>query len=90
MNNKRKYPILRGRIVNERLLFVHCPWCDREHLHGYDPLDKMRSQHRAAHCDPESPFHEHGYLIAPFRKKDLCHHQTSADLAAHQPSCLTT
>jgi hypothetical protein len=29
-----------------------------------------------------APFHDHGYMVAPFRKKDLCHHQSNADLNA--------
>jgi hypothetical protein len=28
---KGKLPVLRGRVVGE-VLYVHCPWCDREHV----------------------------------------------------------
>ena len=72
MNSKKHRPILRGRVVGQQI-FVHCPWCDKEHIHGYDPKDGFRPSPRVPHCF-SGPFHEGGdYLVAPFRKTDVSH-----------------
>jgi hypothetical protein len=59
MNNKRKYPILRGPCRQRRPALGPLTRGATEHLHGYDPLTKMRPQHRIAHCDHDSPFKDH-------------------------------
>jgi hypothetical protein len=38
--------------------------------------DGSRPSHRAAHCG-DGPFRQNGYYIAPFRKKDVSHHQNA-------------
>jgi hypothetical protein len=35
-----------------------CPFCRTVHYHGAGP------GHVVAHCDPDSPLYEHGYLLA--------------------------
>jgi hypothetical protein len=62
--------------VNDSI-YVHCPWCDREHTHGYDPAEGgVKPTHRDAHCC-DGPFRESGYYIAPLRKKDVSHQQNA-------------
>ncbi len=74
MSARNCRPLLRGRIVG-KTIYVHCPWCDHEHTHGYNPAeDGVKPTHRAAHCW-DGPFRQGGYYIAPFRKKDVSHHQ---------------
>ena len=34
-------PILRGFRVDESV-YVHCPWCDRMHVHGWEHNDSSR------------------------------------------------
>jgi hypothetical protein len=64
-----KTPILRGCVIGTSI-FVHCPWCDCEHRHGWHP-ENVRPEHRGAHCHIRpGPFTTDGYYIAPFRKKD--------------------
>jgi hypothetical protein len=58
-------------------IFVHCLWCDHEHIHGYNPSDGFKPSHRVAHCTPGRPFDLHGYYIAPFRQKDVAHHRNA-------------
>jgi len=57
-------------------LAVHCPWCDRVHLHGWNPKhDGRHVESRYPHC-PHGPFLESGYLVSVLRKKDpgyCCH-----------------
>lgn len=60
-------PILRGRVIGT-LIYVHCPYCDDEHTHGWEPGETKPTM-RCAHChDQRSPFDQSGYYIAPFRK----------------------
>jgi hypothetical protein len=52
-------------------LAVYCPWCDRLHYHGWDPRnDGHVLQHRAAHCDKESPLSGNGYWISTIRRSE--------------------
>jgi hypothetical protein len=61
------FPVLRGTFIRERganLLIVHCPHCDANHVHGWDPEDpRWHISHRCAHCGPGSPFTEKGYYV---------------------------
>src|SRR6266436_3945643 len=41
INNDSRLPILRGFRV-KGLVFVHCPWCDRMHVHGWGRTDSAR------------------------------------------------
>lgn len=66
-----KAPILRG-LVDDYVIRVWCPHCDKHHIHGWPKGSGRRPEHRSAHCsNQESPFKRGGYHIAPFRKKDL-------------------
>jgi hypothetical protein len=59
-----RLPILRGRVVGTQI-FVHCPYCDQDHIHGWAPGER-KPTHRAAHCvNPQGPWREGGYYVAP-------------------------
>lgn len=48
-------------------LNVWCPYCRREHNHGWGRPDKItiaEVEHRCAHCGDGSPFRKGGYWIA--------------------------
>jgi hypothetical protein len=62
--------ILRGFRVGNRVV-MHCPWCDRKHVHGWGPEDDHRVvEWRVAHhgSNPSLP---DSYQISVFRPKDL-------------------
>jgi hypothetical protein len=62
--------VLRGFPIGKSI-FVPCPWCDRMHLHGWDPADGARvKEWRVAHhaCKPAFP---QAYQISVFRTEDL-------------------
>jgi hypothetical protein len=69
-NNDSRLPILRGfRVAG--LVFVHCPWCDRMHVHGWGRADSARViEVRCAHGGHQPPAPS-GYRISVFRQKDL-------------------
>jgi hypothetical protein len=48
-------------------LDVWCPYCKREHNHGWVRPEKITVagvEHRGAHCSDDSPFRDGGYWIA--------------------------
>jgi hypothetical protein len=66
---KNKRPLLRGFMVGN-LVFVHCPWCDKMHVHGWDRADNARVvTPRYAHC--HSAGAPGSYWISIFRKRTL-------------------
>jgi len=74
---RSEYPVLRGTItsINRHdptagILTVWCPACRDYHQHGWTMTDHAgKASHRVAHCDG-GLFHQHGYLIAPWRQSD--------------------
>jgi hypothetical protein len=70
INNELKLPILRGfRVAG--LVFGHCPWCDRMHVHGWGRADNSRViEVRCAHGGHQPPAPS-GYRISVFRQMDL-------------------
>jgi hypothetical protein len=69
-NSNSRIPMLRGFGLGE-LAFVHCPWCDRMHVHGWDPADGAQvKEWRVAH-HTHNPSFPDSYQISVFRKKDL-------------------
>jgi hypothetical protein len=70
INKHSELPILRGFRVGE-LIFVHCPWCDRFHVHGWGREDNARViTARVAHGGHQPPAPS-GYRISVFRQADL-------------------
>ena len=70
INNDSQNITLRG-FSFRGLVFVHCPWCDRMHVHGWDPADGERvKEWRVAHHGNNPSFPD-SYLISVFRSKDL-------------------
>jgi hypothetical protein len=70
INNDTQNIVLRG-FRFRGLVFVHCPWCDRMHVHGWDPTDGERvKEWRVAHHGNNPSFPD-SYLISVFRSKDL-------------------
>ncbi|SRR5260221_4479774 len=70
INNDTQNITLRG-FSFRGLVFVHCPWCDRMHVHGWDPADGERvKEWRVAHHGNNPSFPD-SYLISVFRSKDL-------------------
>jgi hypothetical protein len=68
-------PILRGFVIGKSII-VHCPFCDKFHTHGWDPMHTARDiYYPGAHCDFKNhPFSEGLgvlYGVSPFRKADL-------------------
>jgi hypothetical protein len=61
---RAKLPVLRGKVI-KGLIYVHCPMCDREHVHEWT-TDIRTPQHRVAHCH-SGPYLDQGYYVAPFR-----------------------
>jgi len=59
-------PVLRGRVIG-RLIYVHCPYCDTEHIHSWEP-GNAKAERRWAHCGNESPIRDRCYFIAPYRR----------------------
>jgi hypothetical protein len=69
-NNDSQNIILRGFSIGKSV-FVHCPCCDRMHVHGWDPADGERvKEWRVAHHGNNPSFPD-SYLISVFRSKDL-------------------
>jgi hypothetical protein len=69
-NKHSELPILRGFRVPDQVV-VHCPWCDRFHVHGWDRQDNARVvTSRGAHGDHQPPA-PHQYRISVFRQADL-------------------
>jgi hypothetical protein len=70
INDNLKLPILRGFRFNG-LVVVHCPWCDRMHVHGWGRQDSARiTEVRCAHCGTQSGAPS-AYRISVFRMSDL-------------------
>lgn len=70
INDDSQNIILRGFRVGNRVV-MHCPWCDRMHVHGWGPEDDHRVvEWRVAHhgSNPSLP---DSYQISVFRPKDL-------------------
>jgi hypothetical protein len=66
---KNKRPLLRGFLVGN-LVYVHCPWCDKMHIHGWNPEDNARAvTPRYAHCHSQGA--PGSYWISLFRKSSL-------------------
>ena len=68
-------PILRGFVIGKSIA-VHCPFCDRFHVHGWDPKDTARDiYYPGAHCDFKNQAFAGGhgvlYGVSPFRKASL-------------------
>src|SRR6516164_3257484 len=63
-------PILRGFRVGGSV-YVHCPWCDRMHVHGWERNDSSRViTLRVAHGGHEPPAPT-WYRVSVLRKKEL-------------------
>jgi hypothetical protein len=70
INGNSKPPILRGFRVRG-LVVVHCPWCDRMHVHGWGRKDSARVvEFRFPHCGTQ-PGAPSEYRISVFRMSDL-------------------
>jgi hypothetical protein len=69
ISRHRDTPILRGRVIG-RLIYVHCPYCDIEHIHSWESGNK-KAERRWSHCDSRSPLHGQSYFIAPYRGSSL-------------------
>jgi hypothetical protein len=66
---KNKRPLLRGFLVGN-MVYVHCPWCDKMHAHGWSREDNARViTPRYSHC--HSPGAPGNYWISIFRKRSL-------------------
>ncbi len=59
--------LLLGRLDGD-IIHVWCPFCRKEHRHGWVP-GETKATHRVAHCFPDSPFTRWGYFIMPRPKK---------------------
>jgi len=60
-----KYPVLLAKPIHRENGIsweVWCPYCDRFHYHG------ATEGHRVAHCAPETPFSDLGYIIKKDRR----------------------
>lgn len=72
MKSQHYRPILRGRIIGG-FIYVHCPWCDREHMHaiykGFEDKPRLRFG-----CSVDGPFKATGYYVAPFRQMSGIYH----------------
>ncbi len=68
----RPYPDRPDIEHRQCLLSVWCPFCQRHHVHGWNPANNGgEAEHRGAHChDPASPFDSTGYFISVYRKSD--------------------
>jgi hypothetical protein len=69
-NYDRQFPILRGFRVGKQV-YVHCPWCDRMHVHGWNEEDNARVvTFRVPHCcsRPSAPS---SYRVSVYRERDL-------------------
>lgn len=63
MPKNKEIPVLKGP-VRDGQIFVWCPFCRRDHIHGLGGQDHSKLHHRGAHCSPgSSPFLETGYYI---------------------------
>jgi hypothetical protein len=63
-------PILRGFSLGGSV-YVHCPWCDRMHVHGWESNDSSRViTLRVAHGGHEPPAPP-SYRVGVFGEKDL-------------------
>lgn len=70
---KPDQPLLVGRLVRttgyrgrpELGLDVWCPFCKRDHNHGWEdpPFRLDEVSHRVAHCDASSPLYQAGYWV---------------------------
>jgi hypothetical protein len=70
INNDTQNIILRGFRVGNRVV-MHCPWCDRMHVHGWGQEDDHRVvEWRVAHHGSNPSFPD-SYQISVFRPKDL-------------------
>jgi hypothetical protein len=72
---KYQLPILRGVVIGKSIV-VHCPFCDRHHVHGWDPKDTARDiYYPGAHCDFKNQAFAGGrgvlYGVSPFPKASL-------------------
>ncbi len=47
-------------------LAFDCPYCEVRHFHS---LQDDPGGHRAAHCKPDSPLHNGGYILLPIEGK---------------------
>jgi hypothetical protein len=62
-----KLPVLKvtksvQKINGSTKLYVWCPFCRKEHIHGL-PNGQKLPQHRVAHCAGLTPLTESGYVI---------------------------
>jgi len=70
INDNSKLPILRGFRFHG-LVIVHCPWCDRMHVHGWGRQDSANvTEIRCAHGGHQPPAPS-AYRISVFRNRDL-------------------
>jgi hypothetical protein len=70
-----RLPILRGFVIG-RSIVVHCPFCDKFNVHGWDPrLTERDIYYSGAHRDFKNHLFSEGpgvlYRVGPFRKRDL-------------------
>ena len=67
---EKQFPILRKFRVRP-LVFVHCPWCDRRHVHRWDRNDRSRViTLRVVHGGHEPPAPP-SYRVGVFGEQDL-------------------
>jgi hypothetical protein len=70
INNDSQYIVLRGSSIGKSV-FVHCPCCDRMHIHGWDPASgALVKEWRVAH-HTHNPSFPGAYQISVFRTEDL-------------------
>lgn len=50
-----------------------CPFCKKWHIHG------RGEGHRVAHCEPSSPYYEHGYILKMMNRAELKEFRKSID-----------
>lgn len=87
IRRKDKRPILRGFRVG-RMVYVHCPWCDRFHQHGWESEDDGGViTARGAHGKhgPDAPAF---YWISVFRERDLTWIESDREWARAREACI--
>jgi len=72
---KYQLPILRGVVIGKSIV-VHCPFCDRYHVHGWDPKDTAADiYYPGAHCDSKNQAFAGGhgvlYGVSRFQEPSL-------------------
>lgn len=60
---EREIPVIEVVRNEANVLVFWCPFCFREHHHGGGEAFGKGDGHRAAHCGPDSPYAETGYVL---------------------------